>query len=215
MYTLSGGPLGSEIFRFYAGVNEAYTELIWQGNTYVPIPMTASGFEYNGKQFTRPKFQISNVGGVITGAMSAYDDFIGCKLTRKRTLAKYLDAVNFINGNPTADPAQQYPDEPYYVTQKVQEDKTTVEFELGTVLDIAGLTIPIEQCIANTCRFQYRTDPRCAFSGGAVADQYDNPTTDITKDACSRKVSGCKLRFGANNPIPIGAFAGISLIEFK
>ena len=215
LYIISEGKLGTETFHFHSGANEFKQNIVWQGVEYVAIPMEASGFEFNGKQFPRPKFKVANLDGIITGLVSEFDDLIGCKVTRKQTTARYLDAVNFENGNDNADPSQQYPNEQYYITQKTAENKVYIEFELGTILDLSGVAIPVEQCIANTCRFRYRVDKRCGYSGGAVADKYDNPTTDTTKDACSHKVNGCKLRFGANNPLRFGGFSGIALIEFK
>ncbi|WP_332832779.1 phage minor tail protein L [Escherichia coli] len=42
---------------------------------------------------------------------------------------------------------------------------------------------------ANTCTWTYRGD-ECGYSGPAVADEYDQPTSDITKDKCSKCLSG-------------------------
>ena len=215
LFILSGGLLGAEEFLFHSGVGELKQNIIWQGNEYVALPLEASDFDFNGKQFPRPKIKVANVNGIFTGLVAEFDDLIGCKVTRIQTTAQYLDAENFANGNPTADPTKEFPREYYYITQKVSENKVYIEFELGSVLDLSGVAIPVEQCVANTCRFQYRVDERCGYAGSAVADKYDHPTTDITKDACSHKVSGCKLRFGATSPLRFGGFPGIALIEFK
>ncbi|MFP1463021.1 phage minor tail protein L [Escherichia coli] len=47
--------------------------------------------------------------------------------------------------------------------------------------------------LANTCTWTYRGD-ECGYHGPAVADEYDQPTSDITKDKCSKCLSGCKYR---------------------
>jgi lambda family phage minor tail protein L len=39
-----------------------------------------------------------------------------------------------------------------------------------------------------------------------VADENDTPTSDSAKDKCSHRISGCKLRFGAGNPLPFNGF---------
>ena len=65
-------------------------------------------------ELPRPKVSITNVQGLFSGLIRMYDDLIGAKLTRKRTFARYLDAVNFKNGNPTADPNVQFPDDIWY-----------------------------------------------------------------------------------------------------
>ncbi|MJP31831.1 phage minor tail protein L, partial [Escherichia coli] len=43
--------------------------------------------------------------------------------------------------------------------------------------------------------------------GPAVADEYDQPTSDITKDKCSKCLSGCKFR---NNVCNFGGFLSIN-----
>lgn len=52
------------------------------------------------------------------------------KVTRKRTMVRFLDAVNFTDGNPTANPLEALEDEIYYVTQKTAENKLTLSLNL-------------------------------------------------------------------------------------
>ena len=40
--------------------------LVWDGNTYIAIPMEADGFKYANGQLPRPTLTISNVTNVIT-----------------------------------------------------------------------------------------------------------------------------------------------------
>lgn len=205
LFVIEGGKLGADVFRFYAGVNEKFEPLTWQGNVYTAIPMQASGFEFKGTSFPRPKITLSNALGAFSALVAQYDDLIGCKITRKTTLSRYLDAVNFVDGNPDANPAQQFPDEEYFVTQKTAENKLSIEFELGSSLDIAGVAIPRRQVLATVCAFRYRSE-ECSYVGGAVAKADDTPTTILAEDRCSKKLSGCKLRFGAAAELPFGGF---------
>jgi len=62
------------------------------------------------------------------------------------------------------------------------------------------------------CSWVYRGEG-CGYTGGAVATSNDQPTDDLTKDMCSHKVSGCKLRFGANGDLRYAGFVGSALIE--
>lgn len=55
----------------------------------------------------------------------------------------------------------------------------------------------------------YRGD-ECGYSGPAVADEYDQPTSDITKDKCSKCLSGCKFR---NNVGNFGGFLSINKLS--
>jgi phage-related protein len=96
LFEIDASVVGGDIYRFHSGKNQLIGDLVWQGNTYNAFPIEASGFEWNGKgQMPRPKVLVSNVLGTITALVLAYQDLIGCKFTRIRTLQKYLDAVNF------------------------------------------------------------------------------------------------------------------------
>lgn len=115
--TTSGGKL-----YFHAGTNGLSQPIVWQGVSYEPWPIKASGFDKSGQgTLPRPKIQVSNYDGVISAELQANDDLIGCKIIRKMTLARFLDAVNFPDGNPTADPSQHFADEMWFVEQKTLE----------------------------------------------------------------------------------------------
>lgn len=212
LFTISGGKLGTEVFRFHSGLNEYKTDIVWQGYTYVAIPIQASGFEFSGTSFPRPKMQVANLNGAFSSLINLNDDLIGCKITRKQTTSRYLDAVNFEGGNPDANPSQQFADEIYFVSQKTGENKVYIEFELGTALDLAGVMLPLRQVGPDICPFGYRT-LECGYNGVPVADKYDNLTSDPTKDKCSKRISGCKLRFGATEPLSFGNYPGSALVN--
>ncbi len=57
----------------------------------------------------------------------------------------------------------------------------------------------------------YRGD-ECGYHGPAVADEYDQPTSDITKDKCSKCLSGCKFR---NNVSNFGGFLPLTNFRSK
>ena len=73
-------------------------------------------------QLPRPTLTISNALGLITAILlnvnqvTTGNDLTGATVTRIRTLARYLDAVNFPGGtNPlgTPDPTAEFPQEVY------------------------------------------------------------------------------------------------------
>lgn len=41
--------MNGELYRFYAGTNELTRPIVWQGNTYEPFGVSASGFSLSGK----------------------------------------------------------------------------------------------------------------------------------------------------------------------
>jgi lambda family phage minor tail protein L len=205
--TKEGGPM----YYFHPGTNEFNQDLIWQGITYIRLPITVSGFEkrQNGA-LPRPLVQLSNIAGSLAAQSKLYNYFLGCKLIRKRTFARFLDASNFIAGNPNADQYQYLPDEIWFINRKSNENATIIEFELASSLELQGVALPRRQFIQNVCTAVYRS-PQCSYSGGPVATDADVPTSDMAKDQCSKKLSGCKLRFGTGI-LPYAGFPGAGLV---
>ena len=141
------------IYRFHAGSSlNANGQITWDGNAYLRFPIQASGFSFQKGQLPRPKLTISNGTGLISAILltvneiTAGNDLTGAKVTRIRTLAKFLDAVNFSNGtNATADPTAEFPREVYSIDRKSSENREIVEFELAAPTDLAGVMIPGRQ----------------------------------------------------------------------
>jgi lambda family phage minor tail protein L len=175
LFELDSTELGGEVFRFHNGTNKLHQNLVWQGNTYVRFPINVSGFEITGQgQFPRPTVTVSNVMSAMTTVLLQYGDLIGSKFTRKRTLLKYLDAVNFPGGvNSDADPTVFLADDVYYVDRKSLEDQDQVQFELASVVDLQGVRIPARTVIQNVCPWIYR-GPDCNYTGIPLWDENDN-----------------------------------------
>ncbi|MEN5285745.1 phage minor tail protein L [Stenotrophomonas lactitubi] len=118
--------------------------------------------------------------------------------------------------NPTADPNEHFLDEIWFIERKVAEDKQTVEFELTTAIDLNGEQLPGRQVIAGVCGWLIRggyRGPYCGYNGPAVADANDVPTTDPSRDQCGGRVGSCKMRFGADKPLPYGGFPAAGLLR--
>ena len=141
------------IYRFHAGSSlNANGQIVWDGNAYLRFPIQATGFAFQKGQLPRPKITISNATGLISAILltvnetTTGNDLTGATVTRIRTLAKFLDAVNFANGqNATADPNAEFPQEIYAIDRKVTETREIVEFELAAPTDLAGVRIPGRQ----------------------------------------------------------------------
>ena len=151
-------------YRFHSGSNlNANNKIVWKTEEYLRFPIKAEGFAFQKGQLPRPKLLVSNAGNVgssLAGlSISAIlltvnettpgNDLTGATLTRIRTLAKFIDAVNFPgNTNPlgTPDPNAEFPQEIYSVDRKSTETRDVVEFELAAPTDLAGVRIPKRQC---------------------------------------------------------------------
>ena len=149
-------------YRFHDGSNpiaygnsNANGNIIWNGNTYIAVPLEADGFKYANGQLPRPTLTISNVTNLITAILlnvnvvTPGNDLTGAVITRVTTLARFLDAVNFTGGtNPygTPDPTAEYAKEIYKIDRKSAENRAVVQFELAAAFDLANIRIPLRVC---------------------------------------------------------------------
>lgn len=211
VYELDATMLGAGMIRFHAHTQVG--SIWWQGAEYSPWPIEADGFAATTGQPPRPTLRVANVNAAVTAILQLTDDLIGAKLTVRSTLGQYLDAANFGGVNPTADPNEHFPDEVWFVERKSAETKEVIELELVSALDFQGVQLPRRQIIANQCPWRYRS-AECGYTGGPVADASDNPTSDPALDQCSKKLTGCKLRFGEEGELPFGGFPAAGLMRF-
>lgn len=190
----------NETYYFHAGSNAANNgDIVWNGQAYIRFPIEATEFEYNGQgQLPRPKLRVSNILGTITALLLTLPSGLeGAKVTRIRTLARYLDAVNFPGGvNPygTPDPNAEFPREVYFIDRKAVETRDIIEFELACAFDLAGVRAPKRQCINNICQWEYRR-AGCEYTGNAYFDANDNPVSSLSQDVCGKRLRSCEARF--------------------
>jgi len=92
----------SDTYYFHAGVNGLNANLTFNQNTYTRLPIIADGFEYTSSgSLPRPRLTISNLSDIgtqlllIANGFNPGNDLGGAKVTRLRTLAKFIDAANY------------------------------------------------------------------------------------------------------------------------
>ena len=128
------------IYRFHNGSNlNANGEIVWAGNTYLRFPIICEGFEFTGTgTLPRPTISVSNIFGTLTAIMqnvnqtTVGNDLNGAKLTRIRTLARFLDAVNFAPQTVTSTSTQTVAD---------PSDAETVTYTVTVVQDSGGANV--------------------------------------------------------------------------
>tara|TARA_R100000388_G_scaffold94610_1_gene82406 strand:+ start:1469 stop:2095 length:627 start_codon:yes stop_codon:yes gene_type:complete len=162
-------------YYFHNGVSENNNgNLIFDSVEYTRMPIEATGFEFNGKQLPRPKLRISNILGTLTTILLTLPQGLeGAKVTRIRTLERYIDHINFDIGdilleddsellqendslvsqessdNPhgTPDPTATFPNEVYFIDRKSTENRDIIEFELAASFDLQGVRLPKRQVL--------------------------------------------------------------------
>ena len=162
-----GAYVSPGIKYFYSGVNEKDTtaKIIWNEQAYDALPIIVEGIEYRVKgSLPRPTLRVSNLFGTMSDMLNTINDFIdpdtgaknigqdlaGAKLTRIRTLVKYIDAANWQDDtNPygTPSPTTKFPDDVYFINKKTLENQLLVEFELRSILDFSDLKLPKRQVL--------------------------------------------------------------------
>ena len=157
---------------------------------------------------TRPTLTVSNLYGMVTGMAEDMQSLVGGTVVRRKVYARFLDAVNFVNGNSDADPEQEVISR-WRIEQCSELSAVSASFVLSTPTETDGAVFPGRIMLTNTCTWTYRGD-ECGYSGPAVADEYDQPTSDITKDKCSKCLSGCKFR---NNVGNFGGYLSINKLS--
>lgn len=235
LFELDASSFGAGITRFHAGTNGLRQNIVWAGNTYTAYPVQASGFEWSGQgSLPRPRLTVANVTGAISLLVIQYDDLLGAKVTRRRTLAKYLDRANFpdattfttasldldfttqtyqvFDANPTSDATAAFADDVYYIDRKTLETRDTVEFELSAAFDVAGVQLPRRQIIQNVCPWVYR-GAECSYTGGSYFDANDAAVGSLGLDVCGKRLTSCKARFGSYGELPFGSFPSAGLIK--
>lgn len=197
--------MNGELYRFYAGKNELSQPIVWQGKTYQPFGVKAEGFELSGQgPSNRPTLTIANLDGFPTALCNRFDQCLGAIVRRRLVYMQFLDAVNFKDGNKQADPSQEAL--AYYVIEQLSTLKRDmVQFTLALPSETDNALIGA-RLITTTCYWLYR-GVECGYTGRAVADEKDQPTTDPKKDKCSGLISGCKLR---NNTHNYGGFVSVN-----
>jgi lambda family phage minor tail protein L len=218
LFTLDLTALGDSIYFFTP--NKKETDIEWQGNVYVSVDIQAEGFEVDGRgSAPTPKIRFSMTTPILGGLIDEFNDLIGAKITRCKTYAKFLD------GEPGANPSAHFPLDIYRVERKASETRYQIEFELSSIMDQRGATLPSRVITSFYCPWIYRrhnggssgdplldfnyhpADNGCPYQGNDYFDT-NGDACDADEDKCAKSENACKLRFGEDAVLPFGGFPG-------
>jgi lambda family phage minor tail protein L len=173
--------LSDSTLRFHNNIKIVNSYIVWRQKTYYPAPILAEGFETSSKgTLPQPTLTISSQSesgidqiALLKHEIRKFGDIIGAKVTRRRTFAKYLDRINFgktkkqkragrghlaqelpIGYEP--DPYSELPADVYYIERKLSENKSTIRYQLSSILDLEGIKLPKRMIVSDKCMWQYR-----------------------------------------------------------
>lgn len=170
------------------GVNETGSDLVWNGITYSRYPIQATGFDKQGNgSIPRPKLVAGNYGGIIGDLAREYNDIIGAKLTRIRTFAKYLDAINFNPANLYTKSTDLTHNSWSTTGITVIKSKSIIPFPKGSKISISGVIpssynlkdVEVVDCTTNSVTFASTAIGNQIQSGIISGSGYSISTTEL------------------------------------
>jgi len=115
--------------------------------TYSAFPVESEGWEVRGTgSQPRPTVRFANLNQFWSAHLSNYDDLVGAKVIRRKTLQKYMGT----------NPPVEFNRDVYYIERKMAETGVMVEFELVTAFDVQGVKLPRRQIISARCPWKYK-----------------------------------------------------------
>lgn len=217
LFTLDTTELGGDVYYFHG--HQQQGAIIWQGQEYSPISINIDGLERRGDaKASAPTLSVANqldgIVGVISTLCIRLKDLVGAKVTIIETFKRFLDPVNFPNGQ-NSEASNKQLTQVWYIQQKTSETYAQIDFELVSPIDFMKAKLPRWQMMryCEWARRQgYRGD-RCGYTGLAMFTKEGEPTDDAAKDQCGGCLSDCKLRFGEGAELPFGGFPAVGLVK--
>ena len=195
------------VYRFTPMIN-GNNPIIWNGKSYQPMPVKMQGFEHKTEgNLPRPTFSLANPEGIFSKIVYSNQDFLNCKVTRKRTFARFLDDENFQNKNlndnyknpfGSSDVKAYFPEDIYYIHRKILENKEEIQFELVSPLELDNAWVPARNVMSNYCNWTYRCSVGCGYRGLPIETLEER---DLTKGfAFKPEVVNGQNDYGFVNP---------------
>jgi|TARA_R110000851_G_scaffold170517_5_gene316851 lambda family phage minor tail protein L len=115
--------------------------------TYTAFPVESDGWEVKGTgSLARPTIKFANINQYWSANLSNFDDLVGAKVIRRRTLQKYLGT----------NPPVEFNRDVYFIERKAAETSMFVEFELVSAFDVQGVQLPRRTIVAARCPWKYK-----------------------------------------------------------
>ena len=216
LWTIDLTHLDLGILRFTPTLGKNGKPISFGGNIYLPFPIKADGFDRSTSgSNARPTLTISAKSLEITALLVGSVGLKGAKVTRTRTLARFLDDGE----EPNKD--AHLPTEIYIINRA--SDWVAGDYvveELVNALDLENSYFPKLVMQKNYCQFIYRKFDietgkfiyskfaQCPYTGNRYFNR-ENKSCDNIEDNCSKTLNGCRARFGLNSTLPFLGFPAI------
>jgi lambda family phage minor tail protein L len=160
--------ISGELIYLFGGLEDGTASIFFPNSAgtlreYFPFPIEMTGVEQAaGGASARPTLVIANLislaellvdGGSGIGNELAYlgitknEDLVGSRVTRRRTLVKYLNTP----GTPV-----EFPKQSFVLDRISSENNISVDFELASPFDISGFKLPSRIVVGKYCPWKYQ-----------------------------------------------------------
>ncbi len=194
---------GTNTLYFHPGKDldngTADNDLIFDGNTYVALPIFMEGIEKSAEgAMARPKLTFANVESIIKnnsifktqmddGTWNSeidgievntnnfvIEDLVGARVTRRKTLEKYTgDGVT----------GYEFGKELFVIDRISNKSSIFIEVELASPMDLGGVRLPRRQVIGKYCPWVYQfgqTDPNKSACTWKTHEQFEESNASGT-----------------------------------
>lgn len=221
LFQFDSSILGGPVLCFSSTKEENGNSIKFGGVEYPPLNFTAEGFAWDSASIPRPKVTASIAGnGELSASfldmVIAFNGAQGARLTRIRTLVRYLD------GHEDGGQAICYPPDIYLIDRVLSLTKSAVQWELIAPMDLPNCKLPSRQALRETCGWIYRRWDSAKgdfiYGTGSLACPYAaeacfnkaGVTAPREQDECGHRLKDCVLRHGEGHPLPFGGFVGLA-----
>jgi len=190
---------GISKLKWYSLINEtdfgSTNRIHYNEREYEALPIESEGWEIRGSgtgSLPRPTIRLGNINQFFNAYLADWDDLVGAKVIRRRTLEKYLHTATKTNLNDPNCPPIEFNRDIFYIERKSSETVGVVEFELVSAFDVEGIQLPRRSILAARCPWKYKdtTQGGCDWSEDSrlvegVGDPlyFDKDDNAITKAA--------------------------------
>lgn len=214
LLTIDATGIGGSVLRIATG-NKDGAAVSFGGVSYRALPCRVTGLRLGGTRPAEPLLEVAEEDAMLMSLTAGREDLSGATVTRLRTLKKYLD------GEPGADATQHWPADTWRITGSAKREKAVVAWRLGSFLATDSAYLPGREVLRDVCSWRYRrhdesmpdkfdyTNAQCPYRGEGTYNNRDEVVSNAAADVCSRRLSGCQLRFGMAAELPFGGFAGV------
>ena len=217
MFVWDDTPIGgATVFRWHPGTTVAEQPIVWQGVDLRAVPDRGRGLrnDRHRQAAAADPARLQHRRRARRLSAHAWPMALGAKVTRKRTLGKYLDAVNFPGGNPYADPNTG-------ISRRDLLRLAQGDGKPDLRRDRAGGAVRRRGHPAAAPPGHRRHLPvglslgRVRLCRAAGPGHQRNPTSDPAQDACRKTLTACKARFGECGVLRTSAFPGLDAGEVR